>query len=66
MVGYSLGGPAYSGFLLGDEKEMTEGSTQWGTVRQEAGNRVEIYGIVMWNGAQRSEMYPEASQVVQW
>ena len=66
-MGYSLGWPAYSGFLLGDEKEMTEGSAQWGTVRQEAGNGVEIYGIVMWNGAQRrSEMYPEASQVAQW
>lgn len=28
MMGSSLGGPAYSGFLLGDEKEMTEGSAQ--------------------------------------
>ena len=44
-------------------KKKWEGSAQWGAVRPEAGNGVEIYGIIMWNCAQRSEIYPEASQV---
>lgn len=46
MVGYSLGGPAYSGFLLGDEKEMTEGSAQRNS-KIRGRKWSEIYGIVM-------------------